>query len=235
MLHTSAVDAGYGDMEVLYDVSLDVSEGELLSIIGPNGAGKTTIMRTLMGIISPTSGSVTFRDRDITTVSTPDRVEMGMSLVPEGRHLFRDMSVRENLILGQYLNRDADKQELLDRVYATFPRLEERKGQRADTLSGGEAQMLTIGRGLMSEPDLLLLDEPSVGLAPNLVTELFERIERINEDGVTIVMVEQNVNEALEVADRGALLENGRITMTGDATEFLDDDRIVERYLGGGA
>lgn len=235
MLQAKDIDAGYGNMEVLYDVSLDVSEGDILSIIGPNGAGKTTIMRTLMGTITPTDGAITFRDQDITTVSTPDRVELGMSLVPEGRHLFRDMSVRENLVLGQYLNRDADKQELLDRIYTTFPRLKERKNQRAGTLSGGEAQMLTIGRGLMSEPDLLLLDEPSVGLAPNLVTELFERIKRINEQDVTIVMVEQNVNEALDVADRGALLENGRITTTGDANEFLNDDRIVERYLGGEA
>lgn len=220
-------------MEVLFEVSLDLKEGDMLSIIGPNGAGKTTIMRSLMGTITPTAGTITYRGEDITTLPTPDRVERGMSLVPEGRHLFRDMSVRENLTLGQFLNRDSDKEALLEKIYSIFPRLEEREGQRADTLSGGEAQMLTIGRSLMSEPDLLLLDEPSVGLAPNLVTDLFERIEKINDEGVSIIMVEQNMNEALSVADYGALLETGRITMTGEADDFLDDYRIVERYLGG--
>lgn len=233
MLEVRNIDAGYGEMEVLFEVSLDLKEGDMLSIIGPNGAGKTTIMRSLMGTITPTAGTITYRGEDITTLPTPDRVERGMSLVPEGRHLFRDMSVRENLTLGQFLNRDSDKEVLLEKIYSIFPRLEEREGQRADTLSGGEAQMLTIGRSLMSEPDLLLLDEPSVGLAPNLVTDLFERIEKINDEGVSIIMVEQNMNEALSVADYGALLETGRITMTGEADDFLDDYRIVERYLGG--
>lgn len=233
MLDVADIDAGYGDLHVLDGVSFDVNEGEIVSIIGPNGAGKTTIMRTIMGELTPTQGTISLRGDPITSLTTDDRVSRGLVLVPEERHLFREMSVRENLVLGSYRARGDGREERFQRVYDLFPRLEERTKQHAGTLSGGEAQMLTIGRALMADPDVLLLDEPSIGLAPKLIPELFDKIEEINAEDVTILVVEQRVERALEIADRGYLIEDGRITNSGEAGELLNDNQIIEQYLGG--
>ena len=233
MLDVSGIHAGYGDLMILSDVSFELDQGETVSIIGPNGAGKTTLMRTIIGELLPTQGEIRFDGDDITHLATDERVSRGLSLVPEERHLFRTMTVRENLILGSYSVRGDDRDQRLRRVYELFPRLEERTGQRAGTLSGGEAQMLTIGRALMAAPRVLLLDEPSIGLAPKLIPELFEKIEEINAEGVSIALVEQRVEQALEVADRGYLLEDGQTTVTGPADELLADRTVIEKYLGG--
>lgn len=232
VLRAEGLDAGYGEVGVLRDVSFDLGDGEILSIIGPNGAGKTTLMRALMGFVTPTAGTVTVEGTDVTDADPNMRVRHGLSLVSEERNLFREMTVAENLKLGTYRSRD-DVVETLDRVYDLFPRLDERRDQLAGTLSGGEAQMLALGRGLMMKPDTMLLDEPSLGLAPLLIPELFEKIEAINEDGVSVVLVEQRARKALEVADRGCLLESGEITLRDDADAMLDDDAVVEQYLGG--
>lgn len=232
-LEVSAIDAGYGDLQILDDVSFDLDEGETVSIIGPNGAGKTTLMQVVIGELIPSSGSVKLEETEITRMSTDERISLGLSLVPEERHLFRNMSVAENLRLGSYTARGNDYDERLQRVFDLFPRLAERKSQRAGTLSGGEAQMLTIGRALMADPRLLLLDEPSLGLAPKLIPELFGKIEDINDEGVSIVLVEQRVRRALEVADRGYLLEDGRISVSGEASELMTDPNVIEMYMGG--
>lgn len=233
ILEISNIHAGYGDLKILDNVSVSLEEGETVSIIGPNGAGKTTLMRTIIGELTPTAGTIHFNGTDITGMTSDERVTRGLSLVPEERHLFRNMTVRENLVLGSYTARDGDREARLQRVYDLFPRLEERLGQAAGTLSGGEAQMLTLGRALMADPRVLLLDEPSIGLAPKLIPELFEKIEEINDDGVSIMLVEQRVEQALEVADRGYLLEDGRTTVTGAAGELLEDEDVVQKYLGG--
>jgi branched-chain amino acid transport system ATP-binding protein len=233
MLEVSNIHAGYGDLMILDDVSFSLQEGETVSIIGPNGAGKTTLMRTIIGELTPTAGEINFDGTEITEFSSDERVTRGLSLVPEERHLFRNMTVRENLVLGSYSARKGDRDERLERVYDLFPRLEERLGQSAGTLSGGEAQMLTLGRALMADPEVLLLDEPSIGLAPKLIPELFGKIEEINDEGVSIVIVEQRVKQALDVADRGYLLEDGRTTVSGPAGELLDNEDVVEKYLGG--
>lgn len=232
VLEATDVTAGYGEATVLRDVSFELAAGEILSIIGPNGAGKTTLMRTLVGLLGPASGTVTLHDEDVTGLSTHERVTRGLALVSEERNLFRDMTVRENLLLGAYRDRD-ERAEQLARIYELFPRLEERAEQSAGTLSGGEAQMLAIGRGLMVRPDVLLLDEPSLGLAPVLVPELFEKLEQINETGVSIVLVEQRAQQALEVADTGCLLENGTLRHRDDADAMLADETVTEKYLGG--
>ncbi|WP_254533103.1 ABC transporter ATP-binding protein [Natrinema gelatinilyticum] len=232
VLNVDGLDAGYGEVQVLRDVSFELYEGELLSIIGPNGAGKTTLMRALMGIIIPDSGSIRLGETDLTTVEPNERVAQGVSLISEKRNLFRDMTVAENLKLGTYLSRD-DVESSFERIYDLFPRLDERRDQKAGTLSGGEAQMLALGRGLMKRPRVLLLDEPSLGLAPLLIPELFDKITTINENGVSVVLVEQRARKALEIADRGCLLENGEITYRDDAVAMLDKQSVVEQYLGG--
>jgi branched-chain amino acid transport system ATP-binding protein len=232
ILGADSLRAGYGEVRVLRDVSFSLAEGEVLSIVGPNGAGKTTLMRSLMGLLSPDDGSITVAGDDVTDAEPHERVERGLSLVSEGRNLFREMTVEENLRLGAYRSRDRVRSEL-ERVYDLFPRLDERRSQRAGTLSGGEAQMLAIGRGLMTRPRVLLLDEPSLGLAPLLVPELFEKVAEINAADVSVVLVEQRARKALSVADRGCLLENGEISHRADAAAMLDDQQVIEKYLGG--
>lgn len=231
MLSVEGISAGYGEVQVLHDVDLELGQEEIVSVIGPNGAGKTTMMRVVAGLLQPGTGHIQYNGSDITDTDTDTRIRSGLALVPEERNLFRTMTIRENLVLGSYTARE-DKKQRLERVYELFPKLEERKSQQAGTLSGGEAQMLSVGRSLMTDPDLLLLDEPSLGLAPKLIPELFQKIQEINNNGVTILIVEQEMQRALEVSDVGYLLENGSITARDRASKLLDNPEIVEKYLG---
>jgi branched-chain amino acid transport system ATP-binding protein len=231
MLEADGLHAGYGSINVLRDVSVSVAEGEILSIVGPNGAGKTTLMRTLAGLLTPTDGRILLHGEDVTSSPAHERTTGGVALVSEDRNLFRDMTVAENLTLGAYASRE--RRGARERqVFELFPRLDERREQLAGTLSGGEAQMLAIGRGLMSGPDVLLLDEPSLGLAPKIVPEVFDRIKEINESGVAVVIVEQRADDALELADTGSLLENGEIVTSGPASTLRSDEDFVRKYLG---
>ncbi len=223
----------YGPIEALHDVSLDVEEGEVVTLIGSNGAGKTTTLGAISGLLPLAGGSITFDGRDISALPAHKRVPLGLIQVPEGRRIFGTMSVAENLDLGAYARTDrANLRAELDEVYALFPRLLERRGQAAGTMSGGEQQMLAVGRALMSRPKLLLLDEPSLGLAPLLVKEIFAVVKRIRERGVTVLLVEQNAHKALEIADRAYVLETGHIAMSGNAKELARDPRIKAAYLG---
>lgn len=226
----------YGAVEAVRDVSLSVSHGEVVTILGPNGAGKTTTLEALMGVL-PFSGHITYGGVAIHKWSIADRVRRGLTLVPETRDLFGDMTVRENLQLGafsRYLAGERNLDSELSRVFDTFPRLKERQRQFAGTLSGGERQMLAIGRALMLRPKLLMLDEPSLGLAPLIVAEIFAVIARLRAEGVAILLVEQNARAALEVADRGYVLETGNLVQQGAAADLLDDSRLAEIYLGRG-
>ena len=224
----------YDLIHVLKGVSLTVQRGEVVTLIGANGAGKTTTLRTVAGLKKPTSGAVVLEGRDITSASPQERVRLGLSLVPEGRHVFADMTVLENLELGAYLQRDKDGiQQDLDMIYSTFPVLAERQRQNAGTLSGGEQQMLAMGRALMSRPQILFLDEPSMGLSPLLVGEIFKIIESIKQGGTTILLVEQNAAKALQIADRAYVMETGRITLTGTGAQLMASDEIRRAYLGG--
>jgi branched-chain amino acid transport system ATP-binding protein len=232
VLEVDSIDVAYGNVQVVWDVSLRVSEGETVALLGANGAGKTTVLKTICGPLIPTTGEVRYNDESIGHLEQDEVVPKGVVHVPEGREIFGESSVRENLQLGAYSNR-AGLDERFERVYEIFPRLEERPSQRADTLSGGEQQMLAIGRGLMSDPALILLDEASLGLAPVLVEDVFEAIARINEEGTTVLLVEQDIHNALEVADRGHVLESGRVSLSGDADKLANDDRVVASYLGG--
>ncbi|AKU09643.1 MULTISPECIES: ABC transporter ATP-binding protein [Haloferax] len=233
MLELSGVRAGYDDIEVLHGVDMHVDEGEIVALIGSNGAGKTTTMRTICGILSPSRGEITYRGEAIHSKASHEIVERGIVQVPENRDLFTNMTVIDNLLLGaQTEEAKADRRENLDEMLELFPRLAERKNQRAGTMSGGEQQMLTLARALMGEPDLLILDEPSIGLAPHLVQEVFDVIEDIHAQGMTVLMVEQNVQQTLKLADRGYVMENGRISMTADGDELLEDEGVVEAYLG---
>jgi len=231
MLSVAGISAGYGEVQVLHDVDLELGQEEIVSVIGPNGAGKTTLMRVLAGLLQPGSGRIQYDGVDVTDDDTDTRIRAGLALVPEERNLFRTMSIRENLVLGSYTAR-TDKERRLERVYELFPKLAERNAQKAGTLSGGEAQMLSIGRSLMTDPDVLLLDEPSLGLAPKLIPELFETIQAINDDGVAVLIVEQEMRRALEISDVGYLLENGSITVRAGASELLDDPEVIKKYLG---
>lgn len=233
VLLADGIDAGYGGVAVLSGVTVALVDGEILSVVGPNGAGKTTLMRVLMGLLAPDRGTIRVAGTDVSGTEAHDRATHGVALVSEGRNLFRNLTVEENLRLGTYVARE-DREGRRQRVFDLFPRLDDRRGQAAGTLSGGEAQMLAIGRGLMMDPEVLLLDEPSLGLAPVLVPEVFEAIERINADGVAVLLVEQRVRKALEVADRGCLLENGEIVHRDDAAAMLADETLVEKYMGGG-
>lgn len=233
MLELSDINVFYGDLQVIWDASCRIEKGEIVAIIGPNGAGKTTIMKTISGLLRPSSGEITFFERRINELLPHQIVELGISHVPEGRHLFPHMTVLENLEMGAYISRARnEKTDSLERVYQLFPVLKERKNQLAGTLSGGEQQMLAIGRGLMSNPSFLMLDEPSLGLAPMLVSKTFDIVKRINEEGTTILLVEQNVNYALELAHRAYLLETGKIVLEGEGTSLLDNSYIKTAYLG---
>jgi branched-chain amino acid transport system ATP-binding protein len=232
MLELNNVNARYGELQALWEVSLQVHEGELVALIGPNGAGKTSALRVITGLLKPSSGSVRFRGTDLTKVAAHRVVELGVSLVPEGGSVFTSMTVLENLELGAFVRQARkSKDKNLSWVFGIFPRLEERQAQRAGTLSGGERQMLAIARALMSRPSLLMLDEPSFGLAPILVEQVFDLIKDINRQGVTILLVEQNVRAALELAHRAFVLENGRIVGQGAGDNLLSFESVRRAYL----
>jgi len=232
LLDVRSLRAGYGVVEVLRGVDMAVAEGEIVALLGSNGAGKSTLNNTISGIIAARAGAIRFAGADITQARSPDIVAAGLVQVPEGRRVFPNLSVRENLELGSYRRGRAERSTTLDRVYGTFPRLSERARQRAGTLSGGEQQMLAIGRGLMAQPRLLILDEPSLGLSPLLVEEVFALIARLHADGLAILLVEQNVAESLAVASRAYVMENGAIRFHGTPAELLARNDLKRAYLG---
>jgi branched-chain amino acid transport system ATP-binding protein len=233
VLSVEGLNVFYGDLQVLWDVSFEVRPGEIVVLVGANGAGKSTTLKTVSSLLKPQQGTVTFEGRRLDLEPSHKIIEYGVVHCPEGRRLFPEMTVEENLIIGS-LNRQAKAKRFktMKWVYELFPRLLERRKQAAGTLSGGEQQMLAIGRGLMALPKLLMFDEPSLGLAPILVTEIFRIIKMINEQGMTVLLVEQNVMHTLAMCDRAYVLENGRITLTGTGQEFLNDEKIKEAYLG---
>lgn len=233
MLKIENVVAGYGHITALKSINLEVPQGSIVSLIGANGAGKSTTMRSIMGLVKPTEGRITFEGRDITSMKTHDIVKSGISLVPEGRQILQDMSVYENLEMGAYIRKDAEINDDIKKVFKRFPILDERSYQLGGTLSGGQQQMLAIGRALMARPKLLLLDEPSMGLAPLVVNEIFEVIKEISAEGTTVLLVEQNVRQALKIADYVYVLETGKIVLSGPAEEIRHDPRVMEAYLGG--
>ncbi len=234
LLEVKDLCVSYGAIKALRGISFEVEKGEIITLIGSNGAGKTTTLHSVSNIIKKQSGTILFDGEDITNLAADKIVAKKLIQVPEGRRVFANLSVQENLELGAYLRKDkAGIAKDMEHVFSLFPRLKERLKQAAGTLSGGEQQMLAIGRALMSQPDLLLLDEPSMGLAPILVDEIFEIIKRINADGTTILLVEQNAFKALSVADRAYVLETGEITKSGKAAELLNDDSVKKAYLGG--
>jgi branched-chain amino acid transport system ATP-binding protein len=233
MLKVESINVFYGAIQALRDVSLSVDQGEIVSIIGSNGAGKSTLMRTLSGLIRSRTGSIAFLGEEIRETSPDEIVRKGLSQSPEGRKIFTNMTVYENLLLGATIRNDDNVSADIDHVFELFPRLLERKTQNSGTLSGGEQQMLAIGRALMARPKLLLLDEPSMGLAPNLVAEIFVIIERLKGEGVTILLVEQNAHKALQIADRAYVLETGKIVLEGPGQELLTSPKVREAYLGG--
>lgn len=234
MLKVDGIDVAYGDVHVLFGVSLDIQERELVTVIGANGAGKTTLLRTISGVLIPQKGSISFNDKVINNQSPNKTVADGIVQIPEGRLLFPYMTVRENLKMGAYLTNSKETiNERLEMVNKMFPRLKEREKQLAGTLSGGEQQMVAIGRGLMAGPRLLMLDEPSLGLAPKLVQQVFELVLQIKQElGVTILLVEQNVRHSCEISDRAFVMENGRIVLHGPGSEMLENDHVREAYLG---
>ena len=232
MLDVKDINVYYGAIHAVRNVNLTVNAGEIVSIIGANGAGKSTILKTLVGLLRSKTGDIVFEGQSIAKLSPAGIVQQGIALVPEGRRVFPRMSVEDNLLLGAYARKDNEVSRDINRIYEMFPRLAERKKQNAGTLSGGEQQMLATGRGMMSRPRLLLLDEPSMGLAPLLVHQIFETILDINEQGTTILLVEQNAHMALSIADRGYVLENGAVVLTGEAEELIDNDEVRCAYLG---
>lgn len=233
MLEVERVSVSYGMVQVLWNISFKVEEKEIVTVIGPNGAGKTTLVNTVMGLMHPKNGQIKFRGENIEKLHPYQIVKRGISLIPEGRKIFPRMTVEENLLLGAYSVKDKRTvKELKERGYQLFPILKSKEKRLARTLSGGERQMLVICRSLMSKPDLLILDEPSLGLAPILVERMLDAVCRINDDGVTILLVEQNIRESLEIADRGYVLEEGKIVITGMGRELLSNEHIKEVYLG---
>jgi len=233
MLEIKDLQVYYGVIQAIKGISFTVNEGEIIALIGANGAGKTTILHTISGLIPAKTGSVKFMDKELTKTAPHKIVQMGMAHVPEGRRIFQELSVYENLKLGAYTRKDkAEIEQSLQTVYGRFPRLEERKKQVAGTLSGGEQQMLAMGRALMSRPKIILMDEPSMGLSPLLVSEIFDIIKSINESGTTVLLVEQNAKKALSIADRAYVLETGNIVLEGGAKELMNDDSIKKAYLG---
>ena len=232
MLKLENLTVGYEDLIVLRQISLEVDHGQIVALIGANGAGKTTTLKTISGLLRARKGQITFEGKPVHTWPSHKIVGAGLIQVPEGRHLFRDMTVLENLELGAYRRGKRDRKQMLARVFDFFPKLAERKSQRAGTLSGGERQMLAIGRALMAQPRLLMLDEPSLGLAPMIVRDIFRIIREVREAGTTILIVEQNAVQTLGMADRGYVLENGKIVLEGTGAELLENEQIRSAYLG---
>ena len=233
LLEIKDLEVNYGVIKAIKGVSFDVNEGEIIALIGANGAGKTTILHTITGLIQAKKGSIVFDGKELTKTPPHKIVSMGMAHVPEGRRIFQQLSVLENLKLGAYPRKDKSEiASTLKMVYERFPRLEERKNQVAGTLSGGEQQMLAMGRALMSKPRIILMDEPSMGLSPLLVSEIFDIIKVINESGTTVLLVEQNAKKALSIADRAYVLETGKITLSGDAKDLINDESVKKAYLG---
>jgi branched-chain amino acid transport system ATP-binding protein len=232
LLRLERINTYYGQMHILQDVNLHVGEGELVCLLGGNASGKSTTLKTILGIVEPRTGSVVLGARDVTRASTARRIELGLAIVPENRRLFGPMTVLENLEMGAYLRPRADLREDLDRVFTTFPLLAERRKQLAGTLSGGEQQMVAMGRALMARPKLMLMDEPSMGLAPILVERSFEVIQQVHEAGVAMLVVEQNANVSLSIADRGYVLSTGRIVLEGKASELIQHEELRKAYLG---
>lgn len=233
MLEVKDLEVYYGMIQAIKGISFEVNKGEVIALIGANGAGKTTTLHTITGLLSPKKGSVMFEGKDITKIPAHKIVSMGMAHVPEGRRVFADLSVYENLKLGAYTRKDKENlNKDLESIYERFPRLAERKNQSAGTLSGGEQQMLAMGRALMSKPSIILMDEPSMGLSPILVNEIFDIIESISKSGTTVLLVEQNAKKALSIADRAYVLETGKIVTSGKASELLENDSIKKAYRG---
>ncbi|MBE5856369.1 MAG: ABC transporter ATP-binding protein [Lachnospiraceae bacterium] len=233
MLEVRDLNVYYGMIQAIKGISFDVNKGEIIALIGANGAGKTTILHTISGLIAPKSGTITFEGKSIENCPAHKIVSMGMAHVPEGRRVFAELSVLQNLRLGAYTRKDKiEIEETLQNVYERFPRLEERKNQMAGTLSGGEQQMLAMGRALMSHPSLIIMDEPSMGLSPIFVNEIFDIIKEVSNSGTTVLLVEQNAKKALSIADRAYVLETGRIVLDGDAKDLLNNDSIKKAYLG---
>ncbi|MBC3938823.1 ABC transporter ATP-binding protein [Anaerotruncus massiliensis (ex Liu et al. 2021)] len=232
MLKVSDINVYYGNIHAIKDISFEVAKGEIVSLIGANGAGKSTILKTVSGLLRTKTGNITFLDGDIRTAAPNHIVKLGLAHVPEGRRIFLQMTVQENLEMGAYTQKPAALSADLENVYERFPRLRERRRQVAGTLSGGEQQMLAMGRALMSHPTLLMLDEPSMGLAPILVEQIFDIIQELHRAGTTILLVEQNAQMALSIADRAYVLETGRIVMNGTAKEMREDERVQKAYLG---
>jgi branched-chain amino acid transport system ATP-binding protein len=234
LLSVTNIDVHYGSIQALHGVSFELNEGEIVTLIGANGAGKSTTLNTISGLIRPTTGSISFQGSDITEVQPPEIVKRGLIQVPEGRKIFGTLTVWENLDLGAFLNPDKkDKDRLIEEVFERFPRLKERRNQKGGTLSGGEQQMLAIGRGLMAKPKVLLLDEPSMGLSPILVEQIFDTIREINQSGTSILLVEQNALMALSIADRGYVLDTGRVVLEGPSDDLLHNPVVINAYLGG--
>jgi len=233
MLEIKDLKVNYGGIEALKGISFQVAEGEIVTLIGANGAGKSTTLRAIMRVVSASAGSVLYNGEDISRMATDEIVSRGIVLVPEGRRVFPNLTVLENLRVGAYLRNDKKEIEAdLEHVYSLFPRLQERHWQMAGTLSGGEQQMLAVGRALMAKPKLIMMDEPSLGLAPLVVKDIFSIIRRINQEGVTVLLIEQNANAALKLANRGYVMQTGNITMTGTGADLLNDHSVQEAYLG---
>jgi branched-chain amino acid transport system ATP-binding protein len=233
MLEIDDIQTYYGDIQVLWDITLHVDEGEIVAVVGANGAGKTTLLKTLLGLVEPDSGSIRFAGEELAGKASHEVAKRGLAYVPEGGRPFKDMSIQENLEMGAYVVKAWPlRKSTMKEVFDLFPRLEERKRQLARTLSGGERQMLAIGRALMSRPRLIMFDEPSIGLAPLLVMQFFEIIQLLRAQGITVLLIEQNVRQSLEIADRAYVLENGRITLEGTSEALLQEDLIRKAYLG---
>ncbi len=233
MLKIDHVDMGYGDLQVLWDISFEVNQGEIVVLVGANGAGKSSVLRTISNIVPATKGNITFNGLELTQAQPLEIIENGVIHVPEGRLLFNEMSVEENLIMGSLSSQaKPHRKQSLEYCYDLFPRLRERRTQIAGTLSGGEQQMVAVARGLMAKPKVLMLDEPSLGLAPILVQEIFEIAQAVNQEGITILLVEQNVRQTLAFCHRAYVIENGRITKTGTGQELLNDEYVREAFLG---
>jgi len=233
MLKIENLNCFYGNVQALWDVCLEVEEGEIIALLGANGAGKSTLLNALTGIVKPTSGTITYMDEDITGIKRDRIIEKGISYLPEGGRLFPDMTIRENLEMGAYLKPNwKGKKVVMEKIFELLPKLRERQKQFARTMSGGERQMLAMGRALMSEPKLILFDELSYGLAPIIVTEMFRIVQMLRDQGITVLLVEQNVHQSLEIATRAYVLENGRVALSGNSADLLENDYVKKAYLG---